>query len=448
VKRILTHLGLETSRQRICEKGLITEAAKEEAGVRPSLAAVARAAQVSVSTASLAMRGSNRVKEETGARVKAVAEQLGYQAHPYIGAQLAAVRRGKTARVRACLGYLYADSAVSTPWKSSLRKLYGPKRRFEASCASARRYGYTLEPFIFRDPGCRPRRLQQILESRGIRGLLLDFPAYLATGQDFDFLRFNCISFNEQYAFRPHVFGNNDFQNIMKMFCQLWRMGYRRIGFAIGDSRMVSSAYRPEAAFRHCQHHIVPEDLRIPLLYEESWMEAFLKQIRNGLPPVDFHRIGQNNWLLEQDWSDLHRKLDEGGEALETTLLAIIERWMEEHRPEVVICEDNRFKTRLERIGYAVPEDVGLAHAHLDMDVKDWTGIRTAEEELADAAVRELNHSIEVGRFGLVNNPLHVRFTGEWIEGKTTRPVKEPITEISEVARRWIRIVLNEPVQS
>jgi len=415
--------------------------------VRPSLKAVAARAGVSASTASLALRDNPRVHAATRERVKAAAAAIGYSVHPYIGAQLAAVRRGRVADIRANFAYLYADHAVSTPWREALNRLYGPRRRFEAAQKTAKRYGYGLEPFLFRDPELRPQRLQQILESRGIRGLILDFPAYLAVDQEFDFSRFNCVSFNQQSEFRPHVFSNNDFQNVMLAFCRLWELGYRKIGFAVGDSRMVSSVFRPEAAYVHCQRHIVPEELRLPILYEEIWMKAYLRQLRHGKTPSDSSRVGENEWLLREDWSDLERRLErDESSAVETTLEAIIAKWMQQNKPDVMICSDRNFRTRLERLGYRVPDDIGLVHLQLDADVPEWTGVRTAEEELAEAAVRELNHSIEVGQFGAVRHPLQVRFTGEWIEGATTRKIKKPKTALGDVAEAWIRLVKNQPM--
>ena len=64
------------------------EAARRPAGIRD----VARAAGVSVATASLALNGQHGVAEETRRRIVAVAEQLGYHANP----QARALRRGRT----------------------------------------------------------------------------------------------------------------------------------------------------------------------------------------------------------------------------------------------------------------------------------------------------------------------------------------------------------------
>jgi LacI family transcriptional regulator len=417
---------------------------KESSGTRANMRAVADRAGVSLYTASLALRNSSKVKMETRKQVEEAAKALDYRPHPYVGAQMAAVRRGRVAAVRAELAYLYADSTIPTPWHKAVTRLYGPRRRFESAKESALQAGYALEPFLFGDPEIRPRRLQQILESRGIRGLLLDFPAYLAEGRDFDFSRFNCVAFQEQTEFQPHVFTNNEFLNVLKAFCMLWRLGYRKIGFAIADSRMVSSLYRPEAAYDHCQRHLVPEHLRIPLLHEETWMKGFLRHVREGADLEDRNRIGEMEWLRSQDWNGLKQRLRGDASDVETVLEAIIGRWMEFHAPEVVICEDNHFRERLERLGYRGPEDVGLVHTNLDRDVPGWSGIRAPQEELAAAAVREVNQSIESGRFGDTANPLHVRLAGEWVEGTTTRRIDRPLTPMDGLSDRWIRRVLNE----
>jgi len=411
-------------------------------GLRPSLRAVAAHAGVSLATASLALKGSPKVLPATRARVEASAQALGYRAHPYISAQLAAVRQGRTAEVQATLAYLFAQLEDVNSWEAAMDQPYGPARKFRAAQTTARKAGYQLEPFLLNQRGRSPSRLHQILESRGVRGLLVDFPAMVPIGIDFDFNRFNCVAFAEQTEFAPHVYSPNDFQDCMLLFCELWLRGYRRIGYIVADSSSVSSVFRPDAGFRHAQAHLVPDMLRIPLLPLETLSWLLRQYAATGVWAGERHRVGESEWA-EALWRDPALQDDLESGFFEK---AVLRNWMERHRPEVVICQNIRIHALLQDLGYEVPRDVGLAHLNLNADVADWSGIRRSDEVQGEVAVQELARAVESGRLGLPKHPLHVRIPGEWMEGRTTRQLKNPQVPITTAARRWIRRVKNQPV--
>lgn len=58
---------------------------------------VARAARVSTSTVSLALRNSRLVAEETRTRIVAIAEKLQYRMHPYTAAHMRSRRNPRMA---------------------------------------------------------------------------------------------------------------------------------------------------------------------------------------------------------------------------------------------------------------------------------------------------------------------------------------------------------------
>ncbi|MFA6288030.1 MAG: LacI family DNA-binding transcriptional regulator [Opitutaceae bacterium] len=136
-----------------------------------SLLKVARAAGVAASTASLALRGSPLVKPATTARVKAVAERLGYRADPRVGSLMARIRRAKAAKDRERLAFVWVSvTRADTRNHEFCRVSFaGAKRRAEE-------LGCALEEFWLHDDGMTAARLEKILTTRGITGVVFSAP--------------------------------------------------------------------------------------------------------------------------------------------------------------------------------------------------------------------------------------------------------------------------------
>ncbi len=131
------------------------------AAPRPTLHDVARAAGVAVATASYALRGASKIPEATAARVRAVAERLGYRPNPRFAELMAAVRRG---------GPLASGDRLALVWPEGARGGFA-RLVAEGARARAEARGYALEEFrvaAYRRPG----RLADILAARGIAGVV------------------------------------------------------------------------------------------------------------------------------------------------------------------------------------------------------------------------------------------------------------------------------------
>lgn len=125
---------------------------------------VAKAAGLSVSAVSYALRGAPNIPSSTVERVRKLADRLGYRPQPRVAELMAHIRRGRTMPAGERLAFLWMDA----PWK---------KRTFSILWTGARNraaeLGYGMEEFWLLEPGMTPARLHGILRARGIRGLVL-----------------------------------------------------------------------------------------------------------------------------------------------------------------------------------------------------------------------------------------------------------------------------------
>ena len=157
------------------------------AKIQPSsLVKVAREAGVALSTASLAMRGSPLVKEATAERVKAAAEKLGYRADLRVGSLMARIRRAKGTQDRERLAFVWASvTRADTRNHEFCRVSFaGAKRRAEE-------LGCAVEEFWLNEGGMTAGRLEKILVTRGITGVVFSAPLHdMEVAVEWDWSRF------------------------------------------------------------------------------------------------------------------------------------------------------------------------------------------------------------------------------------------------------------------
>lgn len=125
---------------------------------------LAKAAGVSVSTVSRALRSQPSIPEETRKRIQQLADKFGYRPDPMLDA-LSAYRRGISKKeYRATLALI----ATSEEWRQDL----GCRLYFEGAQRRAENLGYQIEVFVVTANHLRCERLMGILEARGIRGVM------------------------------------------------------------------------------------------------------------------------------------------------------------------------------------------------------------------------------------------------------------------------------------
>lgn len=235
---------------------------------RITLRDIARRTGVSVTTVSMAMRGNPKIPSGTRTRIGDAARAMGYQFDPMLAALSARRWSRKPTHAGTTLAVL-ADGHVEGD--TGMRE-YAASR------------GYSLEVFQIRDYR-DPRRLADVLYSRGILGVIVAQifkPGFCAA---FDWSRFIAVGCSEGYERPPvHLVMPNHFKAVQEVWDRAWAVGHRRIGLALLNMPLAIDYHERCAAFLERQRRVaeserVPICLLEPLLIEDD-QEAHARVVR------------------------------------------------------------------------------------------------------------------------------------------------------------------------
>lgn len=231
-----------------------------------SLKHIAKAAGVSRTTVSLALRNHPRISANTRKRIQKLAKEMGYVPNAEVSKVMEFIRENKTHHDRPVLGLI-----TDYPEKLSEREI--PSKTWEGFRDRAEALGYRPEEFWMGDHKITPRRLHDILYARGIRGFV--FAALLdpSLAEEMDLSDFACASIGHSVSTPAlHRSSSDKYANTLYSCEKLWEMGCRRIGLAVPLGQEVRvehiflSAY---LVFHHLHHH---EGWQTPLVEEGEWV--------------------------------------------------------------------------------------------------------------------------------------------------------------------------------
>lgn len=329
---------------------------------------VAAAAGVSVMTVSLALRRAPSIPAATRERVLGAAEQLGYRRNPLVSALMADLR-GKKARGAEAHTIAYVESypADGPPQQT------GSLRRFrDGVVAGAAKHGFGVQVFRLGEGGLSEARLEQVLEARGIRGVV--FAPFPRTGSALTQAWGNHALAALGYSLaRPglHRAVNHQAHSIKLALAELRARGYRRIGLVIRRHEDQRTERNWLSSVLLAQHDAAGSELSYPLLLAEK----------------------------------IERR----------ALLA----WVERERPEVVVTTEPEVGPMLPRGRAGGPGRVGFAHLHLTPDAVGCSGIDQNNERVGEAAVDLVVEQLHGNAFGVPGNPKTVLIEGRWVAGMT-----------------------------
>lgn len=336
---------------------------------------IAEQAGVSLSTVSRALHDNPRIGVRTRDRIHRIAADLGYRPNPMVAALMKQLRTNRPVAPVCNLAWLdfYEDPEA---WKQS-----AVQRGFYAGAlARARARNYSLERIQVCAPGMTPSRLNHILESRGIRAVLMSWMRDsdgISSCLPFDLNRFAVISVGTRYQ-RPDLSYASDDQYISSCLAirRLWELGYRRIGY-VGEPG-------------------------IERIVENRFSAGYLTTLTielggTTLPP-----------LFTFDDVD-------------------VVEWWHRFRPDAILTSNRLVLRNLRQHGIRVPEDVGLAHLNIE-DCADYApaelaGIKQDNERVGEGAVDFLISQISTNAVGPPEIPRGVLTPSLWVEGPTVRQV-------------------------
>jgi DNA-binding LacI/PurR family transcriptional regulator len=330
---------------------------------------VAREVGVTEAAVSLALKNHPSISQARRKEIHAVAERMGYRANAVATALAHHGHRSRVRPVQAALAFIN-----SYPDPAKLHALPDFQLCWRGAARAAEKFGYRLEDFPVNEK--QPiKLLERIFLTRNIRGIIigpLPGEESRVNWDSFAWSKFSAVRIGRRVQSpRVHFVTSAQAANTMRAFDKMRERGYKRPGFAgIWDrSRMFG------AGFLWSQHE---------------------PALRSRVPPFLFSKKAPE--LSQQD---------------------AFEQWLKRAKPDAILTDSLAVPPMLEKAGYRVPEDIGLAATNVRDTPGVGAGIDQNTEEIGRVAVLvvlSLIHDNDLGE------PEHIReilVRGKWVDGKS-----------------------------
>jgi len=248
----------------------------------PTLRTLARSLGLSRTTISDALRGSPRVKAETVRRVREAAKAVGYEPNPLTGAVMSQLRRSRSQQFRGVLAALEIVEADRAEYVARYGDavLKGVSQR-------AGELGFKIERFELGPKGIRIPRLDTILHTRNIQGLVLLPAVGLPDLSALSWQRYTAV-YADLFINHPplHCVCLDHYRSMVTLLRELHARGYRRPGLFMEIALDERLQYRWEGAFLAIQKYL-PNITEVPTLrLEKISREDFIPWFRKYKPDV------------------------------------------------------------------------------------------------------------------------------------------------------------------
>lgn len=340
-------------------------------GSRTSLRDIAQALKISHVAVSLALRDSPRVSEARRLEVKAMAEKLGYRPDPMLASLVAYRQAKRTTPISACLAWI---NQWETP--ADLRA----HREFDSywlgASAAAERLGYRLEEFCW--PKGKPAaRLQNILTTRGVRGVLLPPHRGELDLPGFDWSGFSIVRFGASITtVRAHSVTSDQSHCARLAYEKAHAYGYRRIGYVSVDASEKATRGHFREGYLNAQEEHAPKARRLDTLV-----------------------LGD----------DPRRHL------------AALKAWLRSEKPDALISSAPNLSGLLQELGLRVPEDIGVAATSV-LDGNFDAGSDQNSHEIGRVAASTLASLILQNERGFPQYERRILVDGRWVDGASLPP--------------------------
>jgi len=347
---------------------------------QPTFADIAREAGVCKATVSLALRNSNRISEETRQRIKKIAVEMGYHQNPLVTANMLQIRKARQQTLQTpTVGLLSTwvedgDERKRVEWHIQSRFLEGAKRR-------SSELGFAFDYLEFDLAKYSSSRIQQVLESRNIAGIVLTPLRFSDSPLRLEWSKFavTSIGFSDQLGNIPSVYYDN-FRCMQHVLEYLSNRGYRRFGFITDSENEMRGGHLWNAGFLEYQHRLIPEGERVPIL-----------------------RIPKSELRFVRD--DYEAMLD----------------WRNRNKPVVIIAFRPNIRDFFQSEGLQAPNDFGYMVLNWSTQTDGCSGYRQCHEEMAEVAVDMVSERLYHNTLGELRKPRVTLLQGDIVEGFTTR---------------------------
>lgn len=335
---------------------------------------IAAQAGVTQATVSMCLADNPRIPVATRARIRAVADRLGYRPNPYVSALMRVRRQGRANREMPVIALVNAyESAVA--W----RRTAPPTVRLmlEGAVERAALRGYRTQEFWLHQDGMSVERFSGMLHARGIHGLLLGPLSYGASFPDLKWEHFAAVWLGVPLpALTITTVCNDHYFSALQVVRECHRRGYRRPGLVI------------------LRHHRAR--------FHGRWDGGLMvgQHLLEGVKPA--------GTLLLDNWDDL----------------AAVAAWLKREKPDVIVSPSaDVLLPHLRRIGWRVPQDIGLASLACPAPEHTCSGIWQNGALIGATGMDTLISMLERNERGLPAQAHTVMIEGIWNPGRTLRTV-------------------------
>jgi len=339
-----------------------------------SIRMIAQMAGVSPSAVSLALQDSAKVSPALKARVRTIAARISYRPNAKVAELMAQVRAGSGATPAGCFGVfsLYDDPR---PWERSQHL----SLIFASMSARAAQLGYRIEPIWLEAPGMTRRRFRNILDARGIQGLLCFGSPDLTRQLPPELDHYAIVTVGLSIPTPLHRVTSHFYNDMLRTLNEVYRRGYRRPGLVLRSEERSGFAYSS--------------------IYL-GWSESALG--RGAALPI--LRLGSVQ-----------------GRPLRA--------WLERHRPDAVILVQPQealveFADLFRSLGMALPHPLGVAALSHLLDGTGFCGMQQNQPLMGAFAVEVLLSRILHQDFGIPTHPRIQMVEGIWVEAGSLRPAR------------------------
>lgn len=337
-------------------------------GTSPNIRKIAKAARVSHTTVSMALRNHPRVSEQTKNRVLALAEKMGYRPNPLVAALLSHVRTSRRIVAQEVIAYFTAGPNRDwwKQWPCAANSFVGAQTRAE-------QLGFRLEHFWIGPGGVEAASVSKVLRARAIRGGIMA-PLPLPHCEEIALDWANCAITAIGYSFNAvqlNRAAHNHVKSIMSLYEELRKLGYHRIGFSTGIDDLV----------------------RVRHFWLAGWLAG--RELFGGaqLPYFVFDGADGKSRFFS---------------------------WMKEEKPDVIVSIGKATYRWLKEEGVRLPQDVAFAHLNLrDVEGDKVAGIEQNSLGIGAAAVELLATQLYHNEYGVPKTSLCTLFDGFWVPGPT-----------------------------
>ncbi|MCM2273817.1 MAG: LacI family transcriptional regulator [Candidatus Didemnitutus sp.] len=345
-----------------------------------SMRDVARAAGVSVSAVSLALRNSPKISADRRDAVLKIAEELGYRRDPRITELMEHLRTARPQRASSTIAMIIPELT-----REQLAHYPPIQGLIEGAREIAAVAGFGLDVFHLTDPGMSPRRVRQILLARGVKGVLIAPCASGVARINFDCTGL-CVATAGYSIIEPRLHrACPDYLQMMdELIADCTERGYHRVGLVMtyGEGGIGQKLFT--SSFLYWQSKISSAE-RIPVL-----------------PKV---QITPEN----------------------------LRRWFDRYRPEAIISAGSVFAT-LQEIGLRVPRDVAFASIDVSQSPTDAAGADHRYNLVGREALKQVLTMLNLNLTGVPESPKVVLVDSHRREGYTL-PTKQAAAPLKPVRR-------------